>query len=73
VWVTSWDDEREAIEADRSFERVRDLATGPARSTHDVTRADRLVIVLRGVPPELHDVIRATLLEAVLPGLATAE
>lgn len=52
VWWTSWDDEREAIEAEAAAGRVRDLASTPA--SHLVRRTGRGLLIVRDLDPALH-------------------
>ena len=58
VWLTTWDDEREAREAEQAAARVAAVATANARAEQLVARAGRAVLVLRQVPSALHESVR---------------
>lgn len=61
VWVTTWDTEAEAIEAERAFARVRDAVDAARRPAHLVARSGRAVVVLRDVPVARQVEVRAAL------------
>jgi hypothetical protein len=52
VWVTTWDDERQAVEAERAALAVRNTVPAAARATHAVFREDRAVLIARGLAAE---------------------
>jgi hypothetical protein len=58
VWLTTWDDEREAREAEQAAERVAATTAAGARAEQLVARAGRAVLVLRQVPSALQDALR---------------
>ncbi len=58
VWFTTWDDEREAIEAEAAASRVRDLSSHGA--THQVRRVGRAVLIIRDLEPTLHGPIESS-------------
>lgn len=53
VWFTTWDSERDALEAEEAARRV-----SPGKPTDRVERAGRTVLMIRDLPPALHDPIR---------------
>jgi hypothetical protein len=55
VWFTSWDDEAQAREAEAAARRVMDAVPAGSRTTHRVERIGRAIVILRGLPPALHD------------------
>jgi hypothetical protein len=67
VWVLTWDDERQAVEAERAARAVRagtaSRGSPPAPPhtppLHTVERTGRALLITRGVPPELLDALRA--------------
>lgn len=54
VWLTAWDDEREAIEAEAAAARVRDLAPAERAAHQLVQRIGRAVLIVRDLDPALH-------------------
>ena len=54
VWFTTWDEEREAIEAEAAAARVRDLVPPERRASHLVQRIGRAVLIVRDLEPALH-------------------
>jgi hypothetical protein len=60
IWFTTWDDEREAIEAEAAALRVRDLAPESRRATHRVRRVGRAVLIIRDLEPTLHGPIETS-------------
>jgi hypothetical protein len=54
VWFTTWDDVREALEAEAAARRVADAVPAPRRSNHLVHRNGRAVLILRDLPSALH-------------------
>lgn len=73
VWATSWDDEREAIEAEAAFDRVRDAVPSATRAGHRVTRSGRVVVVMRDVPAAMQAEIEAAVVASTLAGLRSAD
>lgn len=58
VWFTLWDDETEAEEALEAARNVRDAVPPEQRALHRVERRGRAVLIVRGVPKELHPPVR---------------
>jgi hypothetical protein len=58
VWITTWDDERQAIEAERAALAVRNAQPSAARAGHAVFREDRAVLIARGLSPEQQEQVR---------------
>lgn len=58
VWLTVWDDEREATEAEQAADRTLGTAPASERAQHLVARAGRALLLLRSVPGELHASVR---------------
>jgi hypothetical protein len=58
VWLTTWDDEREAREAEQAAARVAATVAPAARTEQLVARSGRAVLMLRQVPSALHDALR---------------
>ncbi len=56
VWFVTFDDEANATEAERGAERIRSVAREPA--TQLVERRGRALLIVRGVPAALHDVVK---------------
>lgn len=55
VWFTTWDSDRDAIEAEEAARRV-----SAGRSTDRVLRSGRALLMIRSLPAELHEaVVRA--------------
>jgi hypothetical protein len=54
VWFTTWDDEREAIEAEAAAIRVRDLAPAARAASQRVERIGRALLIVRDLEPALH-------------------
>jgi hypothetical protein len=59
VWLTTWDDEREAVQAHEAAQRVVSAAPARERAQHFVARTGRAVLMLRHTPPELHGDVHA--------------
>ncbi len=59
VWLTLWDDEEEALEAEAAARRVGNGVEG-----HHVRREGRAVVILRRVPSDRRSATVAALLEA---------
>jgi len=59
VWITTWDDERQAVEAERAALTVRAAAPPAARDAHVVLRENRALLIARGLGPEQLDIVRA--------------
>jgi hypothetical protein len=59
VWLTTWDDEREAVQAHDAAQRVVSAAPARERAQHFVARSGRAVLILRHTPPELHADVHA--------------
>lgn len=59
VWFTSWDDAREATEAEAAASQVRDLAPAERRASHVVQRAGRALLIIRDLDPALHPPVLA--------------
>jgi len=59
VWFTSWDDEGEAIEAERAARAVLEREPPSTRDRHRVERRGRAVLIVRDLDPGLHDAVRA--------------
>ncbi|UJR81085.1 hypothetical protein [Sandaracinus amylolyticus] len=57
VWFTTWDDEREAIEAEAAASRVRDHVPEAQRASHLVRRVGRALLILRDVDPALQPAV----------------
>jgi hypothetical protein len=53
VWFTSWDDEREAVQAEAAATRVRDLAGAERLPAQLVRRSGRALLVVRDLEPDL--------------------
>jgi hypothetical protein len=73
VWVTTWDDERHAVEAERAAAKVesRPAAAGAARA--HVERFGRAVVIMRNVPVDRYPQVRdrlAAWLDRAKPSLA---
>jgi len=58
VWITTWDDERQAIEAERAALAVRAAAPASIRKNHAVIRENRAILILRDLAPEQQEVVR---------------
>ncbi|MFW5875709.1 MAG: hypothetical protein ACOCXM_03120 [Myxococcota bacterium] len=58
VWFTLWDDEDEAEEALQAARGVREAVPADRRDRHRVERRGRAVLILRGLPKELHPPVR---------------
>jgi hypothetical protein len=58
VWLTSWDDEQQAAEAEQAAARTLSAAPAAERTQQLVARAGRALLVLRSVPSELHAEVR---------------
>lgn len=56
VWFTIWDDEREATEAEMAARAT--TARVAAENAQQIERIGRAVLILRGLPPELHAPVR---------------
>lgn len=54
VWFSTWDDEREAIEAEAAAARVRDRVPADRIASHLVRRSGRALLVVRDLDPALH-------------------
>lgn len=54
VWFTSWDDVRSANQATDAALRIVRATGSSVRPTHRVERRGRAVLIVRGLPPELH-------------------
>lgn len=59
VWFTSWDDEGEAIEAERAARAVLGREVADERSRHRVERSGRAVLIIRDLEPSLHQAVSA--------------
>lgn len=59
VWLTRWDSEPEAIEAEGAAQRVMDAVLSPQRASFAVARHARDVLLVRGLRPELHAAVLA--------------
>jgi hypothetical protein len=58
VWFTLWDDAAEAKEAAAAAQAVMSAVPRKARATHRVERQGRAVLIVRGLPSELHPPVR---------------
>jgi len=58
VWITTWDDERQAIEAHSAARAVREASAPGERARHAVIRAGRAVLIARGLSPEQLETVR---------------
>jgi hypothetical protein len=58
VWITSWDDERHATEAETAARAVINAALPAERASHAVFREDDAVLIARGVTPEQLEAVR---------------
>jgi hypothetical protein len=60
VWVTTWDDERHAIEAERAAAKVetRPAAAGTLGAGSHVERLGRALLILRNVPADRRSQVR---------------
>ncbi|MFK7991523.1 MAG: hypothetical protein AB8I08_36240 [Sandaracinaceae bacterium] len=67
VWFMAWDDEGEAIEAERAAETIRAAMPPAIQARHHVRRSGRALLVVRDLDPSLHPVI-----EAAFDGFSTA-
>jgi len=61
VWLTTWDDEAEAREAESAARRAQDAASAEARESQRVVRIGRALLIMRGVTPALQPDVVATL------------
>jgi hypothetical protein len=52
VWITTWDDEQQAVEAERAALAVRNTVPAATRSAHAVFREDHAVVIARGLGPQ---------------------
>jgi hypothetical protein len=58
VWITSWDDERHATEAEAAARAVINAALPAERASHAVFREEDAVLITRGVTPEQLEAVR---------------
>ncbi len=58
VWVSSWDNERQAIEAERAAHAVRAASEKPARDRHGIERSGRTLLIAREVPADRFAALR---------------
>jgi len=61
AWLTTWDDEDEAREAESAARRAQDAASAEARESQRVVRIGRALLILRGVTPALQPEVLTTL------------
>jgi hypothetical protein len=59
VWITTWDDERQAVEAERAALAVRAAVPADAREEHAVVRENRAVLIMRGLARPQQEVVRS--------------
>ena len=59
VWITTWDDERQAVEAERAALAVRAEVPANARDGHAVLRENRSVLIMRSLGREQQEVVRS--------------
>lgn len=60
VWFTTWDDEREAMEAEAAAIQVRNAIPEPRRAEHQVRRSGRAVLIVRDLPVPLQASVSAS-------------
>lgn len=75
VWLSTWDDEREAAQAEEAALRVVGASKRRERAGHFVLRKGRAVLIARNVPKALHNGVRerfASWAEGAQTPLATA-
>jgi hypothetical protein len=58
VWISTWDDESEAIQAEEAALRVLNAAPKPARASQLVERSGRALLIARNLPARLHAGVR---------------
>jgi hypothetical protein len=59
LWLTSWDDEAQAIEAEQAAEHARDAAKPTERTEQQIVRVGRALLMTRNVPVDLQQAARA--------------
>jgi hypothetical protein len=59
VWLTTWDDEREAAQASAAAQLVLESAPKPERAEQLVALEGRAVLIARQLPEALHEDLRA--------------
>lgn len=58
VWITAWDDERQAVEAERAALAVRSAVPAASRESYAVLREKSTVLIVRGLGPEQLEQVR---------------
>jgi hypothetical protein len=58
LWLMSWDDEHEAVEAEQAAGRALGISPRAERAQQLVVRSGRALLLLRNVPQELHVALR---------------